>query len=196
MNEKFKSDVLPTKLKDIIEYASKFSVALGLLLSALLLAFVAFVIFRMYKKLKENEQAQAQAQAAGGGAGDSGAKDDEDDDDEMGGAFSMGGEDMEGGLNGIERFRTFLSKNDVEASMLIKKWIQSAEKNEQNALRAVVQQLDNSELVKIFEQLNPNERSEWKKYLDKSIDGEGLRKRQPFYLNSNRRRDYRSGSNY
>lgn len=180
MKEKFKTDVLPTKLKDMIDYASKFSVALGLLLSALLLALVAFVIFRMYKKLKENEQAQAQAAAGGAGAGDSGSKDDDDDEDEMGGAFSMGGEDMEGGLNGIERFRTFLSKNEVEASMLIKKWIQSAEKNEQNALRAVVQQLDNSELVKIFEQLTPDERSEWKKYLDKSVDGEGLRKANVF----------------
>jgi len=181
MKEKLKSDVLPTKLKDLIDYASKFSVALGLLLSALLLALVAFVIFRMYKSLKENEQAQAQAAGGGGGAGESGSKDDEDEDeDDMGGAFSMGGEDMDGGLNGIERFRTFLSKNETDASMLIKKWIKSAEKNEQNALRAVVQQLDNSELVKIFEQLTPDERSEWKKYLDKSVDGDGLRKANVF----------------
>ncbi|TNF01263.1 MAG: hypothetical protein EP326_04750 [Deltaproteobacteria bacterium] len=179
MKEKFKSDVLPTKLKDIIDYASKFSVALGLLLSALLLALVAFVIFRMYKSLKENEQPQQAAGGAGGPGAAEAAKDDEDE-DEMGGAFSMGGEDMQGGLNGIERFRTFLSKNETEASMLIKKWIKSAEKDEQNALRAVVQQLDNSELVKIFEQLSPDERSEWKKYLDKSVDGEGLKRANLF----------------
>jgi hypothetical protein len=179
MKEKFKTDVLPTKLKDIIDYASKFSVALGLLLSALLLALVAFVIFRMYKSLKENEQPQQAAGGAGGPGAAEAAKDDEDE-DEMGGAFSMGGEDMQGGLNGIERFRTFLSKNETEASMLIKKWIKSAEKDEQNALRAVVQQLDNSELVKIFEQLSPDERSEWKKYLDKSVDGEGLKRANLF----------------
>lgn len=179
MKEKFKSDVLPTKLKDIIDYASKFSVALGLLLSALLLALVAFVIFRMYKSLKENEQPQQAAGGAGGPGAAEAAKDDEDE-GEMGGAFSMGGEDMQGGLNGIERFRTFLSKNETEASMLIKKWIKSAEKDEQNALRAVVQQLDNSELVKIFEQLSPDERSEWKKYLDKAVDGEGLKRANLF----------------
>ncbi|MCO4793110.1 MAG: hypothetical protein KC493_05340 [Bacteriovoracaceae bacterium] len=175
MKEKFKKDILPSKLKDIIDYASKFSVALGLLLSALLMGLVAFVIFRMYKKMKENEQAQAAAGAGGAGAGgDSGSDDDDEDEDDMGGAFSMGGEDMAGGLNGIERFRTFLSKNEVDASMLIKKWIKSAEKEEQNALRAVVQQLDNSELVKIFDKLTPDERAEWKKYLNKSVDGDGL----------------------
>lgn len=92
----------------------------------------------------------------------------------------MGGEDATSGLNGIERFRTFLGKNEVDASMLIKKWIKSAEKDEQNALRAVVQQLDNSELVKVFDRLTPDERAEWKKYLDKAVDGEGLRRANVF----------------
>jgi len=53
---------------------------------------------------------------------------------------------------------------------MIKKWINSADTNSENALRAVAQQFEDNELVELFHGLESEERQKWKSYLDTFLE--------------------------
>jgi hypothetical protein len=172
MSENFGKGFLSSKLIDILTWLSKFSTALGLVMASLLLGCLAWILFNRYEKLQENER-----NAAASNLNNQNEKDDEEDsdNDSGNGMLPMDGESDTTGLNGIERFKTFLDKNELDASLLVKKWIKIGEKEDVDALRALVQQLKNNELSKVFAILSQEERNIWKSYLDKTIDSEVLR---------------------
>jgi hypothetical protein len=181
MTENFSKGIKTSKLTDILGWLSRFSTALGLVMASLLIGVLAWVLFNRYEKLQEMER---NAAAAGSGAGDDEDDDDDDDDSDLdAGMMGMGNDLSERGLNGIERFKTFLLKNNVDAALLVKKWIKLGDKDEVNALRALVQQLENNELSKVFAILSQNERNSWKGFLDRTIDSDGLRKANLFISN-------------
>ncbi|MBT7610107.1 MAG: hypothetical protein HN576_10140 [Bacteriovoracaceae bacterium] len=180
MTENFSKGISSSKLTVILSWLSKFSTALGLVIAALLMGGLAWILFNRYEKLQEMERGAAAAVSAGENAGD----DEEDEADDSSLMSAMDNSELsEQGLNGIERFKTFLLKNNVDAALLVKKWIKLGDKNEINALRALVQQLENTELAKVFSVLSQEERSSWKSYLDRTIDSEGLRRANLFISN-------------
>lgn len=181
MSESFGKGFLSGTLKDLINFISKFSTMFGLIGGALVLGALAWLLFNRYEKLQESER-----QVAATAMMENQQSEDEDKDSDagdMGGMMGMDGDLAAQGLNGIERFKTFLSKNELDASLLVKKWIKIGEKEDINALRALVQQLENSDLSKVFAILTPEERNIWKSFLDKTIDADGIRRANLYISN-------------
>lgn len=149
---------------------SRFSTAFGLIMGALLLCGVAWVLFKKFEDLKQNETS-AMAAAMGGGPGQEEKEDDKEDEDGAAGAMSM---DSDGNpiYNGIERFKTFLETNGDTAVLLIKRWISLGGKKPNAALKAVVQQLENKELSTIFSKIDEEDREEWKEKLNSPLTNE------------------------
>jgi len=150
---------------------SRFSTAFGLVLGALLLCGVAWVLFKKFEELKQNETSTMAAAMGGGPAAEE--KDDDKDDDEDGAASSIS-MDSDGNpvYNGIERFKTFLETNDASATLLIKRWISLSGKKQNAALKAIVQQLENKQLVSIFANIEEDDRETWKEKLNSPLTNE------------------------
>ncbi len=169
---------IPTRefsLVDILGWVSKFSNLIGLIMATLLLALVALMLFKRYEKLKEQEMQQAAAAAGAQQGSEEKDEKEEDEEDHLGAGAGGPLSDEESSLySGIERFKTFLSNSPVEASLLVKKWITTDGKSEQEALIALVQQMENDELKKIFDHLSLEERNNWKKLINKVLSKEEL----------------------
>lgn len=171
-----------TMADKIAEFMRDHSLAIGLILASLVLGAVAYVLFRMYSKLtKESESASMNMS----GQLNSENKNEEDESEAESGAGGGAGEAIEGsaGLDGFERFKAFLEKSKMDACMLVKKWIKTGEQEENDALRGLVQQLENSSLIEIFKLLDEDEKTQWKSLLNTSLSPEKLKKSGQFVSN-------------
>ncbi len=172
MEEKKSGLDLPTSIGEILALFSRFSNMFGLIMAAIVIGLIALALFNKWAKLdKDKNDAQAQALAA------QTLKDEEEDENEKMTAGGPGGpfdQENTSSVAGVERYQTFLDNSPVEAVMLIKKWVASGENKEKNALRALVQQLKNDTLLKIFAKLTQEERDIWKSFLDKQVAGTDL----------------------
>ncbi len=167
MEEKKSGIDFPSSIKEILALMSRFSNMLGLIFAAILLGVIAFALFNKWAKLdKDKNDAQTQAIAA-----QNQPEEDEKEDDTPASVMPPGPFDQENTTSGsgIERYQTFLEHSPVEAVMLVKRWIAAGEDKEKNALRALVQQLKNDILLKVFAKLTPEERDLWKSFLDKQV---------------------------
>lgn len=156
--------------ESLFKSISRFSTAFGLIMGALLLCGVAWVLFKKFEDLKQNETS-SMAAAMGGGPGQDEKEDEKDDDEGSAAAMSM---DADGNpiYNGIERFKTFLETNGDSAVLLIKRWISLGGKKPNAALKAIVQQLENKQLSTIFAKIDEDDREEWKEKLNSPLTNE------------------------
>ena len=116
-----------------------------------------------------------------------GAEREEDEDDESSdtGVGGIGGSDQLSitGLNGVERFKIYIENTPKEAILLIKEWLASDELRAKQALCALVQQLENTELRVIFDSINDKEKSDWRALLDKALSSADLAAANDFISN-------------
>jgi hypothetical protein len=169
-------------LSKVYRFLEKFHTALGLVLMALIFAVSGFLLLKKFEKMKKQAEAsQLNMNGRLDGKSENESESEGDSAADGGGLGAPGEADL--GLNGIERFHTFFEKSSHDAIILIKKWIQDDGDNEKNALRAVVQQLDNSILVEVFKRLSEEERSKWKSLLSKALKGEQLSAANRFISN-------------
>ena len=80
----------------------------------------------------------------------------------------------------FDRFTQLIHKNEIDAILLLKKWINELSLESVMALKAVSQQLDEDLLYKVFLKLNEEEREAWKTNVDGFLKGEELVKANKF----------------
>lgn len=165
---------------DKLEWVSKFANMIGLLLATLLAAIVAFILFKKYAALKQEELAQ-KAQAMAPPAEEKKKDEDkEDNKNKIENNAAAVGPNEESSLSGIERFKTFFKKSPVEATLIIKKWLKSDTNIEKQSLCALVQHLENENLSQLFAHLTQKDREDWKKIIANHHGNEDLKKTMDF----------------
>lgn len=155
-------------LKDILDFISRFGNALGLIFATIILGVSAWLLMKKYFQLKKDhiDAAKAEEKAA-----------------EEVAVPEVPAEEvlpepvpqfMLSSQENFERLRSFLKTQPKDGMVMIKNWINSANENNQMALRAVAQQLTDEELISLFGGLNDHEREIWSSNLDKFMDDENL----------------------
>jgi hypothetical protein len=72
------------------------------------------------------------------------------------------------------RFTNLATKSEMDAVLLVKKWIADGSDQDILALKAVSQQLDEDLMNNIFAKLGPSERETWKNKVDEFLKGQDL----------------------
>lgn len=164
-------------IEDYLNYVSKFSVMIGIILSTLLLMITAFLLFKKFKEMRENEEAREMIASASKNLDE----EKKEEGGQLGGAVpGMSSEESSAEGLGLERFERFLSKSSSDASLLVKKWIKEGTEDGKLALNALVQQLDNDQLFMIFESLTIDERTKWKESLKGSLSHDEFKRANDF----------------
>ncbi len=158
-----------------VDMVAKFGNMIGLILAALLMGVVGYILMKKYFALQQKGASSTSIDIT---SKMEAPEQDEDDKTIEGLGGGAGGPSMIGddasSYDGIKRFKLFLQNSPNEAVLLVKKWIRSDEKAATYALQAIVQQLDNDELTRVFGFLTPQDRNEWKSKLKKALSTEDL----------------------
>lgn len=77
---------------------------------------------------------------------------------------------------GLERFRKILTHHYNDMALLVKSWIKVSKGEEAQALKGLVQLLNDNELTEVFKCLNIDERASWKMCLNGELTKEELSK--------------------
>lgn len=154
---------------NLLEWISKFGNAIGLVLAVLLLGLFSWLILKKYfdlkKELMEMENAKDEEQAKVDEAETEEEKTDEEDEQQL----IQTKEDF-------GRFKQFMQDYPDDTNIMIKRWIGESDVNDryQLILRAIIQQLEDSEIHTIIKSLNDNEKAKWKAHLDHFLDKDEL----------------------
>lgn len=163
------SDIAAPSAGELFEkyfgYFSKFATLFGIIFGVLLMGIVGNKLISRFFELKSSDQG-AQSKLINE------SEENEDSDDSQQSMVSSGSDDSTGavGLNGVERFKSYSKTSQKDAVLLIKKWLGEDDKNGKQALRAIVQQMDNGDLGSIFTYLNENEKADWRKLLERPLN--------------------------
>ena len=84
---------------------------------------------------------------------------------------------------GFERFETLLKAAPEQAGTLIRQWIRAPGQGAKEALALLPQVYSTEQLLAIFQQLNVEDRKEWKKLLGTKVDAAG-RKKAELYIST------------
>lgn len=87
-------------------------------------------------------------------------------------------------VEGLDRFRKVMIHHHSETILLVKGWIKVGKGSEAQALKGLVQLLDDNELGDIFKSLTIDERSSWKMCLDGELNKEEVSKAFIYISNS------------
>lgn len=165
--------------REFYEWIGKLGAPVGIIIAVILLGIFALVIFKKYAELHEKQmemlknQMMQQAPAQPN-------KDEEDKKEKEQTAASVSSVSEEESVNGLERFRAILKTSPMEASLMVKKWINEPIKLHQLALKCLVKELDSDELSSLFSSLSMEERKEWKKIISKPSKEEELKEAKKF----------------
>lgn len=153
---------------NLLEWLSKFGNAIGLVSAVLLLGLFSWLILKKYFELKkelldlentpnENQNEENEGEAA--------EKDEEEQE-----------EDLIKTREDFGRFKQFMEEYPEDTTLMVKRWIGEVDSNTryQLILRAIVQQLEDSEIKDLINALNDNEKSKWKSYLDQFLNNDEL----------------------
>jgi hypothetical protein len=160
--------VEPTTFEKIIDWLLKFKNAVALLLATLFFGIIAYILFSKYEKLMERISGKESTVNAASPPPIQDKKDDKDDKN-LSLPLPMDGTQDKAHTIGFERFKTFLDNHPQEASLLVKKWLQTDTTEGRNALIALVHQLSTEELLRLFDFLSTEERTTWKDLLNKKL---------------------------
>lgn len=174
--EKKKEDAEPKIwAKDWYEWASRWGNAVGLIMAALILTYLAFTLFKKWSEFMEKY-------AALNAPKDQEEKKEntpEEHKDQMQMAtmapqqLTPQEEDMQTS-QGLERFRQCLEQHTDDAITIVRGWLNDGEENSLLALRAIAQQVTAEELDKLMNGLSGIQRDKWKDLLGKHLEGQEL----------------------
>lgn len=172
-------DTLSTK--DFLGALSGFSNIIAIVLGVLLIGFVGNKLISKFFELNTASQ-------SGGNFTMQNESSDDEDSDGTGEAIAAsgagGGEGLGAqSLNGVERFKVFVDNTPQEAILLVKKWLAQDDKSSKAALRALVQQIDNTALKDIFKMLSEPERAAWRDLLNSPLTANELSGANDFISN-------------
>lgn len=170
-------------LAKLSSFFDRYNLLIAIVLAALIIALAAYFILKEYLKMNKGGDDKGAEMSMSGDLNNKF----EDKEDESGDPASLAGGDGDEGLSqefaGIERFKSFFEKSQYDACLLVKRWIKDQGEKESNALRALVQQLDNTLLIDIFKILTEDERESWKGLLHKSLNRDQLISANQFMSN-------------
>lgn len=165
----------------VLEVFGRYATLIGIVLGVILFGLIAKGLMTKYFELNSG------VSNSGNFTMDGGAKDDDNDSDSgaMGAAMAGGGADGESNLNvnGVERFKNFIDHSKEDAILLVKKWLKEKNRNQNAALKALVQQLDNDALKPILVTLTDSEKNEWRTLLEDGLTSEELARANRFIGN-------------
>ncbi len=104
----------------------------------------------------------------------------DDDKSDLGGGNGSGSQaggldsELNLNINGVERFKNFISHSKEDAILLVKKWLKEKSSGQISALKALVQQMDNDSLKPILINLSENEKNEWRELLEEGLTSDEL----------------------
>ncbi len=173
MNETKSGGSIFTSLLNFLE---KFSTAIAMIIATLIIALTALFLLKQHQNSKKQAESNQMNMSGRLDSRSENESENESDGGGVGGGDPGAGLDFEKGLSGIERFQSFFEKSQVDAVMLVKRWIQSGNKEDNDALRGLVQQLENGILVELFKKITEEERGKWKSLLSSSLSPEILSK--------------------
>ncbi len=186
--EKNKDKVDPAKINTSLpERFKNLDIMIGLIISALIFALVALYITHIGSKVDETNKNKNENMNEGGTEDLLTEKREEDDlpeDDDM--TIDLQKTDIQTmRINeGLERFRKIFTHHRGEAIHLIKGWIKIGKGNEGQALKGLVQLLEDNELSEIFKFLTIDERGSWKMCLDGELNKDELSKAYIYISNT------------
>lgn len=148
-------------LKDILNFASRFGNAIGLILATILFGVIAWMLLKKYEQIKKDLEKKPEEQKPL---------------DDV--AAEVVAEEPEAAVphymltsqENIARLRHFIAASPQESMIMLKNWINDPTPMNQKALKAVAQQFTDEELVNVFKSLNDLERDKWKDHLDHFMD--------------------------
>jgi hypothetical protein len=147
--------------KDWFEWASRWGNAVGLILSSLIIGFLALSLFRRWKEFMDNAKAKENSDVQ---VKDDGTEDKKQNDLDSSEELEMAKD------NGFERFKVCLSQYPVEASNVSREWIIQNSEDSRIALRAVAQQLSSEEFSGLLSTLGADQREVWKSVIGAYLD--------------------------
>lgn len=160
--------------RDLIELLGKFGNAIGMIVTVLLLGFLAYKLLKMYMDFMEKFQPKQNEETK-----DEAGQDEDESSKEinlnLNNPDSDSMSDIEGEeLPSFERFQKLINLNIDQAVILVKKWIFAKTDNSAMALSAVAQQLEHEQLDTLFSKLSSQEREGWNSSLVGYLDHEKL----------------------
>jgi hypothetical protein len=172
------------KIKEALNYFGKFSTLFGILLGIMLLGFIGKSLINKFFELSA---AQSNAQTIKLEGQQDQNKDEDESSPEGATALGGGGDGAAGELSdefcGVERFKSYSKSSVKDAALLVKGWLSDGTKQTESALRALVQQLENTDLTEVFGTLTDRERNEWKDLLNKPLSTAELASANKFISN-------------
>lgn len=154
-------------MKDILNFASRFGNAIGLILATILFGIIAWQLLKKYEQIKKNlADAQKKVEEEN--------KPDEKAEEAVAEAVEEVPAYMLSSQENFARLRNFMENSHQEAMIMIKSWINDPTAENQQALKAMAQQFTDEELMSIFKGLNDTERERWKDHLDHFLDDKTL----------------------
>lgn len=177
---------VPSKMDQIKEWLAvlgEYSTLIGLVLAVILFGIVGTKLIQKYHELSAGNA------SSGNFKMENNAKD-EDEDDEASEAGAGGGGvgsgevgQMAAGLNGVDRFKFYIKSAPNDAILLLKKWLSSDDRNSKDALRAIVQQMDNEDLTLIFSKLASSQKLKWRDLLNHPLPASEIGRANDFISN-------------
>lgn len=174
---------VPTKeqvLKEWIDLLSKYATPVGIIIAVILLGIVGTALIKKYFELNSGVANSGNFKMENKG----GDTDDKEKELEAtgGGAGGLAGESIAGvfGLNGVERFKFYIKSAPNDAILLIKKWLSSDERGAKDALKAIVQQMENDDLSMIFSKLSSSQKVAWRELLNQPLMANELSRANDF----------------
>ncbi len=152
--------------KDWLEWASRWGNAVGLILGALIIGFIALSLFKQWKAFME-KIAALEAQKKN--------EDEKEDKDGNEMAIAMAAEtpkeeeDM-AVTQGFDRFQQCLNDHPEDAITMVRSWLNESEENDILALRGIAQQATAEQMEKLMNGLSETQRDQWKSHLGKFLE--------------------------
>lgn len=169
------------RVKEILNYFGKVSTFFGIILGIILFGFIGKSLINKFFELSA-AQSNAQTIKLEGSH-----EQNKDDEDSLNDATAMGGGDSSSELSdefcGVERFKSYSKSSVSDAALLVKSWLSDVTNESKRALRALVQQLENTDLTEVFATLTDRERNEWKDLLSKPLSTADLTLANKFISN-------------
>ncbi len=157
-------------LWEILQLLGKFGNAIGMIVTALLLGFLAFRLLNKYiELLKDLNQQEKEPEE---NTVDNNDATEADADAEVGSDHVID--------YSFDRFEKMLEFNLKQAVVMIKKWINANDLTYEKALAAVAQQARPEKLEKLFAYLNTQEREIWTAHIGAYLELEELQKTNKF----------------
>lgn len=160
---------------DILSLIGRFGNAIGMIITIILLGFIAFKLLKTYMDFMERIKSMENANPAS----DNNKSQDEENTPAAAPMLNNDGaaKDNENfSINGIQRFEKLLELNKGQALFILKRWISDRSRDSQLALTAVAQQLPNELLSELYSNLTSEQSTQWNEGIESQLEPNELSK--------------------